>query len=322
MRIRQDGSVQSSATPTEQNTRGREDFGLYRAMVTDVIYVDDPQNISANSSTPRVLYDCVVLGGFATGQQISNCRLSSTLGGNYNYYERTLRASSKDVSKTRLSDCDGDIVFVQFLQGNPSYPIIVSLDQGINVGSATGAKKADGALERSQFNGISTLIDDLGNLTWIRHGGKFDSTLNTFVPAKVDDVKATVGPQNVTLTFQSGMTLVIDGAGDSVNITTKGGAKIQLDGKSGAITLKDNGTGELKIANSKVALGASSAELLDQISQQLTKLNTVFSAVAAHTHIGNLGYPTAPPDTAGAWTTAASDMSSIKAKIDGIKGSL
>lgn len=322
MRIRPDGSVQSSTTPTLQNLGAQEDNSLYRCMVTKVIYVDDAQNITTNATNPRVLYEVVVLGGFASGQVIGNCRLASILGGNFNYYERTLRPASKNVSKSSLSTNDGDIVYVQYVQGNRGAPVIVGLDQGISTGTAVGAKTANGQIEHHQYNGIESLIDASGNFTWIRHGGKTDKTLSAFVPDKTEDVKFNVGPGKVTLTFKSGVTMTIDGTGDQITLATKGGAQVSIDGATDTILLKTKGSGELKLSAGKVALGSSTAELLDQISKQLEKLNTVFSAVASHTHIGNLGYPTAPPSTAGAWTTAASDMNTIKAKIDAIKGTL
>jgi len=78
MRRRWDGSIQSTNVPTYDKLGiGREDFALYRAMVIKVLYVDDPANISKNSQNPEVLYDCVILGGSASGQILSFCRLAS-----------------------------------------------------------------------------------------------------------------------------------------------------------------------------------------------------------------------------------------------------
>jgi hypothetical protein len=129
--------------------------------------------------------------------------------------------------------------------------------------------------------------------------------------------------EKVTLQFKSGLIITCDGAGDKVEITTTGGAFAKIDGNSGTIELKDNGTGKLKINGDKVAIGASSAELLQQISDSLQKLITWANSVGAiHTHIGNLGYPTAPPDQASGYSQLGSDLSTIKGKVDGIKGSL
>jgi hypothetical protein len=147
--------------------------------------------------------------------------------------------------------------------------------------------------------------------------------------------------EKTTLTFQSGLVITCDGAGDKVTIQTAGGvkldidgpadkvlaqttggAKVLVDGSSGTIEAKDNGTGKLKITGDKVALGASSAELLQQLSDALDAIKTAATAESSHTHIGNLGYPTAPPTTAGDWSSLASALGAIKGLVDGIKGSL
>jgi hypothetical protein len=87
--------------------------------------------------------------------------------------------------------------------------------------------------------------------------------------------------------------------------------------------LKTKGTAELNLKAGKVALGASGVELLQKISDSLDKLITWANTVGAiHTHIGNLGYPTAPPDQASGYTQLGSDLSTIKSAIDGIKGTL
>lgn len=359
MKYRNDGSIQSSNTPTYENTRQPEDYGMYRCMVTKVIYTDEQENITANADNPRVLYDVVILGGFSAGQIISNCRLSSLLGGNFNYYERVLRPASKKIRETRLSDQDGDIVFVQFVQGHPAYPIITALDTGIQPNGRTGAEISDGARLQSEYNGVFEEINKNGEWCFTRKGGTLQD--GVFVPAEdpnfeaefkfIDNEMIWRDPKTEfkikkneevhTRTYQSGLKVTEDGANDKitrvtkgglqieedgssdkVTITTSGGAKIMIDGSGNNIEIQDNGTGKLRISGDKVALGASSAELLQQISDQLDALNTLFSTVSSHTHVGNLGYPTAPPDTAGDWSSAASTMSTIKGLIDGIKGTL
>ena len=303
MKHRHDGSIQSSATPTHDNTGRESDTALYRCMITRVIFVDDPNNITTNSQNSRVLYEAVVLGGFSSGQVIPNCRLSSILGGDFNFYERTLRAASKDVSKTRLSNNDGDVVYVQFIQGTTGYPVIIALDEGLNTGANTGAVAADGQVLRWQYNGIFTEIDKNGNFTWIRKGGTFDAAKQFFTPATVEEIKTKVESQKITITFKSGMTITLDGEADSATILTAGGAGI-------------------KVVSEKVSIGKSAIELLEQISQQLDKISTFMSGPGAgHDHLGNLGFPTAPPTQASDYSTLGSDLSDIKEKVDEIKGS-
>lgn len=343
MRIRQDGSVQSSSTPTFQNAGRKEDFALYRCMITDVIYTDDPDNITANAANPRVLYNVVVIGGFATGQKISNCRLSSDLGGNSSFWERTLRASSFDISQTALEDCDGDIVLVQFNQGHTGSPVIVGLDQGIDTADFIGATMEEGPRSLRQYNGVQETINNDGELELQVKGGEATPEDGSFEPNEEPLFTYKVSKDEaVTMVFKSGLKVSYDGQNDSVSIETnggtktlidgqndlvsmetKGGAKATVDGNADDIKLVAKGSAELHLSDDKVALGASSAELLDQISQALDKhIQFLNQTDALHTHIGNLGYPTLLPVETAQFIQLATDLQVIKGKIDGIKGTL
>lgn len=194
--------------------------------------------------------------------------------------------------------------------------------------------KPNGDRIRPNTAPTSVKIDTEGNMTFLQ-SEESGTVINELKYDRTNQKKTeTIGKDNsivedkdgaaekMTLTFKSGLTVTIDGAGDKVDIQTNGGANAQVDGNTGTIQLTDNGTGRLKITNDTVALGASSAELLQQISDELQELITLFNTVAPHTHVANLGYPTAPPDTQAAWTTAASNLSTIKGLVDGIKGTL
>src|SRR4051812_1808156 len=127
MRQRWDRSIQSNNTPTyDKEGISRDDHGMYRCMIINILYVDDENNISKNAKNPEVLYEVVILGGHASGQTLSYCRLASYIDGDKNYSERTLKKTSKDISKVSLSEHDGDIVYVQFIQGHDAYPVIIA----------------------------------------------------------------------------------------------------------------------------------------------------------------------------------------------------
>lgn len=324
MRVREDGSIQPSSLPTYQNAGRSEDYALYRCMVTKVVFVDDPSNVTANSSNPRVLYECVVLGGFASGQIISNCRLSSSLGGNFNFYERTLRAASKNVSKTKLTDQDGDIVLVQFIQGHTAYPSIVSLDNGIDTESSIGASSSDGQIVDWQYNGVNAEIDKNGNLTLTRRGGSYDADNKFFTPVEGGKkVEVKVLGQSIVMTMENGLVVTIDGATDKMTVVTKAGTKIRIDGKTDEVKLETSAGAKLDLKAGKVALGAGSTEVLDKLSKVADLVSQWATNVGAvHTHIGNLGYPTLVPDQASGYTTLGSDLAAVKAAVDGIKGTL
>lgn len=128
----------------------------------------------------------------------------------------------------------------------------------------------------------------------------------------------------VDVVTAGGTEAIIDGTTDKIELLTSGGAEAFIDGVADVIQLTAAGTGELKIENNKVALGASTAELLQQIYDSLQELITLFAAVAVHTHPGVLPGPssTGPPSTAAAWTTAAANLTAIQVLVNSIKGTL
>lgn len=259
MARRRDGSVQTAAVPNRANTHKNLDLKLYRCMVIKVLYVDDPQNFTQKASNSRCLYDVIVLGGLGQGQIIKNCRLMAPYGGNNNYHELVLAATTKDLVKDALIDHDGDVVYVQFIQGNTGYPVIVGMDQGMRTPDI-GATEDDGQIERKQFNGVYEEIDKNGNKTITYKSGSIEN--GVFIPNETETYKVVVSQENeiVTETFDSGM-------------------KIIKDGKTGKITFS-----------------ADMIDLGSNVTDMVTKFSALASAFSTHTHTsGSPGAPTSPP---------------------------
>lgn len=300
MKTRWNGTIQSANTPTyNQPGVGREDYGLYRCMVTQAFYTDDPSNITKNAQNPVVIYEVVILGGSATGQTLFPCRVGNELGGIGNYAETNLKPTTKDISKVQLSDHDGDIVYVQFNQGHDAYPVIVSMDKGFSAPPEATASQAP--RKTYQYNGVYEEYNNQGEYTLKRKGGSLSNGL--FTPADgtegvlqflKDSVK--LGDDSSSLTFTK--------SADQAILKTKGGAEFNAKG-------------------GKIALGAAGVELIDQIVQFLEKHSAfIKNKDATHDHIGNLGYPTSPPETATDFVAFSADIDAIKAKLEQIKGSL
>lgn len=294
MKQRWDGSIQSANTPTYDRLGiPRDDYGMYRCMVTKVLFTDDDKNISKNSKNPEVLYECVILGGASSGQTISFCRLASYLDGQ-NYSERILTPTSKDISKIKLQDHDGDVVYVIFNQGHDAYPTIIGMARGIN--QKIGAKKADGPRFIESYNAFETLIDNKGNRTTTMKGGKTQD--GRFTPGTVAGITELWDAENekIVRTFKSGMTLTEDGKNDKVEIKNAGGVTTTLDGKGNKISIKagsteiviDGGSGKISIKGDMVELGSSVSDFVTKFTELATAFNT-------HMHTGNLGVPTSPP---------------------------
>lgn len=283
MRRHWDGSIQSSNTPTWDKTGlKREDYAVYRCLVTQVLYVDDDQNISKNSQNPEVLYEVVILGGAPSGQTLSNCRLAGYLGGDTNHSERTLTATSKDISDVRLEDNDGDIVYVQFNQGHDAYPVIIGLAKGLH--DTTGAALADGPRLLDFFNGFQTNINNKGEYSRTLNGG---STSNgRFTPGTSAILNETWSQdEKLTRTYKSGLVVTEDGANDKVAMTTSGGASVTLDGKGMTISIKAGSTEVLIDGNSgNIALKGQTVDLGSSTSDFVTMFTALASAWAQHTH--------------------------------------
>ncbi len=190
---RYDGSIQSNNTPTSLNRGEIKDYAIYRCMVIDVQYVDKDENNNTNAQNPDIEYSCMVLGGFKEGQVISNVRMTKQLGGNLNYQEIVLKKSTKTLIVDDLNKHDGDIVYVQFLQGNPAFPVIIALGMNHQDKDKTGSIESTGPRFLNQYNGILTHINKSGEISWTRKGGSYSETDGFFTPADETEDSANTG---------------------------------------------------------------------------------------------------------------------------------
>lgn len=297
MKRRSNGSVQSTNTPVyNQPGAPQLDTSIYRCMVTGVTYADDSQNIGQNAQNPEVLYEVVILGGYKAGQTMSNCRLASWLGGDDNYSERTLTPTSKDISKSRLADHDGDVVYVQFIQGLDRYPVIIAAGKGLN--NKIAATSSTGPRSIEEFNGLVQTIDNSGNWSVVRKGGTLAD--GRFKPNSSADVSLSLTKGKFTRTWSSGLSIAEDGSGDSVIITTSGGVSATIDGKSQKISLKAGATEVLIDGNTgKISLKGEMIDLGSSVSDFVTMFTALATAFNSHTHMAPQAptgiLPTTPP---------------------------
>lgn len=346
MRYRLDGSVQTSNVPTTQNVGTEKDYALYRAMVINVLYKDDSNNITKNAKNAEVLYDVIILGGSASGQIVSNCRLSSFLGGNTSFFERTLQPTTKVIGKDRLEDHNGDIVYLMFQQGFTEFPVIIALGSGLDTSGNTGISKEDGPGLTSQFNGIFEQINNKGEWCFIRKGGTLDTENNIFVPNTeepyhaefkfLENIMVWKNPNSLIKFYEEEMKFehivgieeeiykeIIDGQLEKTTKTYKSGLSITEDGANDSFKITTNAGANIVVSQDKIAIGTSTVELLEKISEQLDKISNFLQTEAAtHTHVANLGYPTAPPGNASAYISTASELATLKSEVDSIKGTI
>ena len=314
-----------------------EGMRFVHGQLEKIHFTDDQSNVSKKF----VEYDVSVRDAKGGQTVFKNVRSVSSMFG-YNDFDETILEPNDVAFSGKLNPSNffgnknGAVVTLAFLDGAKDKPMIMgALDHPKKI----GATRADGIRKKGEFRGLAWEINKLGEFSITYNGsrkpdGKLERADTGPTKIKIDKdgvltitdkeaQKIEMNRKTKTISFSNGITITIDGKNDKFKVLTKGGASIEVDGTADSITLKDKGNGELKISNNKVALGASSAELLQQISDQLDKIATWANSVGAvHTHIGNLGYPTLVPDQASGYTSLGSDLNTIKGKVDGIKGTL
>ena len=278
-------------------------------------------------------------------------------GGAHNFEEYTLRGykavNDPTIDLGPPGNKPGDTVLIAYLSGDGRQGVILGTMK--HPGRTRRLNTSDGIAYVSQFNGLETTIKKDGEWKIEFNGlatntkklldpptkAVYQATFNSKIAGsfmrfknegswEVNDT-ASSGLQSILINKQAGTTTIT--SGKVVVKINKGPESITTTCKVYTVNSADKISENTKVAETnasstytvrspKIAIGSGGTELLQQISDQLDKLSTLFGTVAPHTHIGNLGYPSAPPDTQSAWTTAKSDMSKIKGKIDGIKGKL
>lgn len=92
---------------------------------------------------------------------------------------------------------------------------------------------------------------------------------------------------------------------------------------AGGTLLLDGSGGKAKLTGNTIALGTDAVELLDEISQALEALINLTLSMSTEVHSTcNLGYPSSPPANAADYTQANTLLTSIKGRLDSIKGTI
>lgn len=159
-RYTQNGGVVSSKLPSRSRSTGhRSMFGIYRGIVLQSVYPEDPKNITGN----RMEYKIRV-----RGQDYPNAINMRDAGGIYNYAERVRKGVEKSLSGNvddaqYNENLDGEHVWVMFAEGNGDIPVIVGADNHNLVYKKLS--KADGLVDVEEFNGIEWRVDKAGNFS-------------------------------------------------------------------------------------------------------------------------------------------------------------
>lgn len=267
--IRSDGSVRSQNNPVWQNRAQPRDYGMYQAVVVS----KKIPNLNLSSTTNAELtYNVRILGGERDGQMIFDCRVSRTMGGHQNYSDTTLKPSEDPTNLPIGSQFNftqfvgketGDYVYLQFINGDPSLPIIVGFakhPQDPN-SEVPDLPLSLGQQKIQKFNGVKSTIDPSGNYKWSKGLGTYvpvgpnldvdqlgtpSTLINEYSPVpgseelfsfNVDGLVLGVPVQTATFSTLTGMALSVDILTDSITFSTATQTAIEVDGISGSINL-------------------------------------------------------------------------------------
>jgi len=185
-KLRSDGSRQSANAPDSRfllKNKTQRDFGIYRCMITKVHYVGDSENFTFQNQ--QVTYSAIIQGGDKEGQEIENIKSTDRFGGQYNYSERIWRPinyKSSGLSNKSFSENEGDIVYVSYIQGDTTNPIIIAGGVQLLDLDSTGATRSIGPILKEEYNGVLKHVNKDGEFSLIRKGGVFQSAEGYFLP--------------------------------------------------------------------------------------------------------------------------------------------
>jgi len=256
---RPDGSIRSHNNPVWENRYQERDNGLYFGIVVET--QTPGLNISATSAN-EMTYTVRLIGSERDGQLVFNCRIVRPLGGRQNFYDRTLKQATEitgldianELNPTLVGSENGDYVYIQFLNGETSLPIIVGLGKSPIDGQAELPETQPfGQHLISKFNGVETKINENGDFSWTKDVGAFlplnllnsPPALNEYASVVPEiftfTATTTVTPLAAQLQLQSatGIGLTIDAIADSYNLFTATGTELSIEGgPTDAITLQ------------------------------------------------------------------------------------
>ena len=289
--IRNDGSIYSANYPGWDRKFITRDYGIYKALVRAVYYTDDEFN---DADGKELVYKVIVIGGDRDGQIFTSARTMRTLGGAFNYETTVLKAAEGltgadpaslvgqlDPSIGYLPTQNGDIVYIQFINGDPMMPLIVGC--GHHQKSPDEATSDDGQISDRTFNGLNTNIDADGVVTITKDNGAamlvganlddslypyvnqfapfpgqteaFATTLDNdytlsiaFTPGPCIDLAGGLTADEIGLSTELGTAITITGLeSDVIEMATATGALITIDGLSDTIELNTSAGAAISI---------------------------------------------------------------------------
>jgi hypothetical protein len=277
-----------------------------------VVMASYPVSDSRNRSKLTTEYDVLIIeqnaDKGATTILYRNCMSSEGMGSIADYFEKALRPQKKKTTKgysTNLKGQDGAIVLLLCLDGMSDKGIIISAlthpDRKTNLVD-------QGPLLAGEYNGVNIKVNEDGSCSLTfkgatdNNGAVLDPSQGNTVMSIETNGSYQISHKNTTLRLDKSGVTSLTTTGD-VNVTTSQGnvnvnvskGDINVNAPSGniTVTVQQNAIiqcqGTATIEGSKIKLGKSAVE-------SVIKGNTFKDIFNTHTHTGNLGFETTPPN--------------------------
>ena len=280
--------------------RSYKNTGIKAGFIVASYDVSDPKNQSKLCTE----YDVRTIEQFenqgTTAILYRNCLSSQSFGSIADYLEFTLRSQTYESKNApSFSGQDGAIVLIQCLDNIGVKAIVVGYlahpDRQTNI--TTTDPQLYG-----EYNGIQVQILTDGSTSLIFNG----ATDSDGEPLDSSQKPTTIQIQkDGTFTISDAFGNKVTTGSEGVNVTDLSGNIIATTSEGVKIT--DSNGGELNIENGKVALGNSTAELLDLFDQTLSAIQNL----TVPTGVGPSSVP-----------INSSQFAQIQNKLDAIKGDL
>jgi len=194
--------------------------------------------------------------------------------------------------------------------------------------------EASGVFEPGEERVSTFFMDKNGGLTLNANDGSFlglNAAAGEVTLSQKDGNALALLQDQINIAHKSGSDLISIGE-DLLQITTNGDLVQQSNAHtidSGSINMAGRGSAsigdqisKLVIENGLIGLGSPAAELLDLFDKTLDEIVNLTTAMATETHIGNLGYSTAPPINSANYLAVQAKITVIKTLLATIKGSV
>ncbi len=342
------GDVISAALTTDKPSSDSFFFKELRILIGQIqkIYtIDTPNN---NPADPRgggiyTVYDVIAFHPDGGTEHLNRCRCVQPLfgGGINNYFEVVPTdpgPKAQDPSISRINK-PGTWVLVGFINGQRSNAVILGgMPHPNSVAVADRPSQSEGTTMKGEFQGLFWQINNDGSLLLTFNGPRDNqgNLTNTNGPTTVSiDASG-----SFTVTTKNDQSVFVDQPNGVINVTN-GKTEVKMEQNPSRITTTSdflianvnqdatvtsggkstvNATGDLTVSsNSKINLqrGADGSPSEPFVMGQKFKsfMGDFISAVAAITHIGNLGATTPPP-------VNQSQITALKNKLDDLLSDL